>query len=398
MISRKKRWLIGVAIGTVLVGSIGVAEAQGIPVFDDSNLLEWITQLGEDEKAFALQIEQYVTQIKDYFGEEWSWITQAGQYATEISHYLNDAQMLMNFAHHPTLGAAMGLLNMAGMGSMLPFNPQAVMNLVSGLSYGQGGFGEVQGLLNQVSSFAGGGYSASHLYTPTDASWASSQINANANGLAGSQGMAMAAYTDYSNHLGVLPGLRTNAGSTTTAKDAMDTNNMIGLEVAWNLNELGRAQQVATLSMLQDRQRIQQGDERLACELEMFRTGGAACPSGNNGPIAGGAGGPNGGSETMPVPPEVPLPPNTGNALANGPDPQMPVPPLVVDPPPYLPPAAPPVIPAAPQGPVGPVTPAFVDPNNPANNNAALANVDGGNGQEQNFAGPDLGLAILPPD
>lgn len=396
--TRRKRYLLGgVAGAALLLGINENAEALGIPVIDVSTLTELIAQIGEAEKAFALQIAEYTTAIKEYFGDTWSWLTQAEQYATEIAHYMNDAQMLLNFAHHPTLGAAMGLLNMAGLTSSLPFNPQAAMNLVNGLSYGQGGFGEVTGLLNSLSGLAGGSYAQSHLYTPTDASWASQQIIATGNGIAGGQGAAMAAYTDYSNHLGVLPTLRSNAASATTTKDALDTANQLQSEIAWNVNEMGRSQQIATLSTLQRQARIQRDEERLACELEMFRSGGGACPTGDNGAIPGGAGGPNGGSETMPVPPAVPLPPNTGNALANGADPTMPVPPAPPTAPPlYEPPAAPPV--QTPAQPNGPTTPVFADTNNPANNDAALANVDGGNGQENNATGPDLGLPLFPTD
>lgn len=385
--TRRKRLLVGVAIGALLLGT-GTARAL-IPVFDGSAVAELFAQFGEAEKAFALQIAEYTTQIHQFIGENFSWVTQYGQYITEISHYMNDAQMLLNLSHHPTLGAAMGLLNQAGLTSSLPFNPMAAMNLINGLSYNQGGFGEVNGLLNTLSGLAGGGYQQSHLYTPTDTSWASAQLVANSNSLAGSQGAAMAAYTDYSNHLGVLPTLRQNAASATNTKDALDTANQLQSEIAWNVNEMGRAQQVATLSQLQQQSRIQRDEERLACELEQFRSPTPQpCPTGANGALAGGGGGPNGGSDTMPVPPAPPLPPGSGAAMANGPDPVMPIPPQVAPPPAFEMPAAPPV--------AGPPAPGFADPNNPANNNAALANVLGGDGQEINLGGPVAPNVTLP--
>jgi hypothetical protein len=70
----------------------------------------------------------------------------------------------------------MGLLNIAGLGSSLPVNAYAVLNLVNGRSYGQGGLPEISGVLSSLSSLTAGAYSANHVYTPTDASWASQEL------------------------------------------------------------------------------------------------------------------------------------------------------------------------------------------------------------------------------
>ncbi len=47
--------------------------------------------------------------------------------------------MLQNWVRNPSLGAAMGLLNIAGLGSSLPVNAYAVLNLVDGRPYGASG-------------------------------------------------------------------------------------------------------------------------------------------------------------------------------------------------------------------------------------------------------------------
>lgn len=348
----KKRYLVGAATGAVLLlGTAETANALGIPVIDVAALTQLIAQVTEAEKAFALQVSSYALQIKQYAGEYFGWVTEYGQYVTELAHYYNDALMLLNFSHHPTLGAAAGLMNIAGLGNSLPFNPYSAMNLINGSSYGQGGFAEIGGLLNGLSGMANASYAQNRLYTPTDGSWASQQLTANSNSIAGGQGAAMAAYGDYRNHMGVLPTLRQNAATATTTKDALDTSNQLQAEIAWNVNELGQAQQIATASTLQQQARIQRDEERLACELEMFRNGGGACPSGANGPVAGGGGGANGGSDTMPVPPVPPLPANSGAPLVVQPDPPMPVPPQPVAPPPAYEEPAPPPVPTAPNAP-----------------------------------------------
>ena len=40
--------------------------------------------------------------------------------------------MLVNWVHYPSLGMAMALLNIAGLGNSLPVNPYAVLGLVKG--------------------------------------------------------------------------------------------------------------------------------------------------------------------------------------------------------------------------------------------------------------------------
>ena len=102
----------------------------------------------------------------------------------------------------------MGLLNIAGLGNSLPVNAYAVLNLVNGRSYGQGGLPEISGVLSSLSSLTAGAYSANHVYTPTDASWASQELISNANSIAGEQGAAQAAYTDLQAHAAALQALR----------------------------------------------------------------------------------------------------------------------------------------------------------------------------------------------
>lgn len=342
-----KRTFIGAVSGIALLVAIGGTAQALIPVFDGAAVAEMVVQLAEAEKAFALQVEEYATQVRQFIGEEFSWVTQAQQYATQLQQYFNEAMLLLNFVHHPTLGVAMGMMNQVGLGNSLPFNPQSAMNLINGMSYGQGGFAAIGGLLNALSGMASSSYEQNRLYTPTDASWTSQQLIANGNGIAGSQGVAGASYADYRNHMAVLPSLRQNLLTADTTKDTLDASGQLQAEMAWNMNQLGQSYAISTMSQLQQQARTQRDEERLACELEMFRTGGGACPTGNNGALAGGGGGANGGSTDVPVPPIPPAPAGAANANVALDDAPMPTPPQPVAQPPAQDRPAPPPVPGA---------------------------------------------------
>lgn len=359
MTSRKRYLLITTAVALLAIG--GTASAI-IPVFDAPAVEQAVQSFLEQEKAFGLQLEQYGIAIKEYLGDEFSWLTQAKQYATELQHYYQDVMLFINFAHHPTLGAAMGFMNMAGLSNSLPFNPYAAMNLVNGFQYGSGGFSQIGGILNALSGMAEYSYSQNHLYTPTDASWASQQLIAGGNGIYGSQGAASATYGDMRLHEAVLPSLRSDLLTSDTTKDTLDASGQIQAEIAWSLNAMGQAQQVATMAVLQQQARAQRDEERLACELEMFRTGGGACPSGApSGSMIVGGGGPNGGSTMLPTPPIPPGADGSGNvALGDTPLPTPPAPPE--QPPPETIPPPPPEPLAPPPAAVTPPDQATQDP------------------------------------
>ena len=146
--TRTRRMLLGATAGIALLAAGYSTPARAeIPVIDTAALGEWITSLADDAKAYALQLQQYLTQVKQYVGEELSWVTQASQYATQLQQYANELQMFVNFVHYPSLGTAMALLSSAGLGNSLPVNPYAVLGLVNGLEYGQGGLPEISGIL-----------------------------------------------------------------------------------------------------------------------------------------------------------------------------------------------------------------------------------------------------------
>jgi len=137
-------------------------------------------------KAYGLQLQQELIETKELIGDEFGWATQAAQYAMQGQQYLTEATQLAAFVRDPNLGAAMGLLNKAGLGSSLPVNPQAMMSLVNGFSNpGQIGLPQIAGILNQLGQFSNAAYQKNHIYTPTDGSWDSTQLISNANNIAG---------------------------------------------------------------------------------------------------------------------------------------------------------------------------------------------------------------------
>ena len=138
-------------------------------------------QLANDVKAYGLQLQQYAGEVKSWATQNLQWLQQLQQYSMQLQQYTNELTMLENWVRNPSLGAAMGLLNMAGLGNSLPVNAYAVLNLVNGRSYGAGGLPEISGVLSSLSGLTAGAYSANHVYTPTDASWASRELISNAN-------------------------------------------------------------------------------------------------------------------------------------------------------------------------------------------------------------------------
>jgi conjugal transfer/entry exclusion protein len=269
--TRTRRILLGTTAGiALLVAGYSTPARAEIPVIDTAALGEWITSLANDAKAYALQLQQYLTQVKQYVGEELSWVTQASQYATQLQQYANELQMFINFVHYPSLGTAMALLSSAGLGNSLPINPYAVLALVNGLEYGQGGLPEISGILGSLSGLVGRSYATAHVYTPTDGSWASQEIIARANGIAGEQGAAQATYTDLRTHQAGLQALRDHLATASSPKDVQDTQAQIELETTWTTNEAAQLSAISATYAAQSDSMAQRDNEKLDMDIETF--------------------------------------------------------------------------------------------------------------------------------
>ena len=181
-----------------------------------------------------------------------------------------NCRLLINFVHYPNLGMAMGLLSSAGLSNSLPVSPYAILGLVDGFDYGQGGLPEMSGILNSLSGVVSSSYAASHVYTPTDGSWASQEIIARANGIAGEQGAAQATYTDLRTHQAALQALRDHLATATSPKDVQDTQAQIELETTWTTNEAAQLAAVEATYQAQSDSVVQRDNEKLAMDIETF--------------------------------------------------------------------------------------------------------------------------------
>jgi hypothetical protein len=223
-----------------VIALCGTAQAQvfsGVEVHDTSNIIEWVQSLASDAKAYALQLKQ---EFNEEFADEiqaLQWAKQQQQYLVEAQQLATMAQQLIAFVHDPSLGAAVGLLNAAGLGSSLPINPYAVMQITNGLEYGNGGIPEIQGILSGVTNLSTQSYTATHVYTPTDGTMDSQRLIATGNSISGTQGLAGAAYQDLTKHAAAMPALRDDLRAADNPKDVQDAQAEIELENTWTLNE-----------------------------------------------------------------------------------------------------------------------------------------------------------------
>jgi conjugal transfer/entry exclusion protein len=254
----RKRLLLGAAAGVVLLAAVVRDARADIPVIDVSALAEWVTQIANDAKAYALQGEQFLKQNQQY-------ITQLQQYAQEI-------QLYENFFHNPTLGGALGLLTAAGLSSQLPINPTSMLSLVNGFASGGNGFSlaTITGILGSLNGLANSAYATSHVYTPTDGSWASQQLIARGNGISGEQGATQTAYQELQTHLATLPALQTNLLAAQDTKSVLDASAQVQLQTAWNVNKAAQIQALQATYEAQRDSSVQRDNECLDENIEQF--------------------------------------------------------------------------------------------------------------------------------
>ena len=268
--TRAKRALFAAAAGIALVAGYSARVAADVPVIDTAALGQLGQQLANDVKAYGLQLQQYAGEVKSWATQNLQWLQQLQQYSVQLQQYTNELAMLQNWVHNPSLGAAMGLLNIAGLGSSLPVNAYSVLNLVDGRSYGENGLPEISGVLSSLSSLTAGAYSANHVYAPTDASWASQELISNANSIAGEQGAAQAAYTDLQAHAAALQALRDHLATASSPKDVQDTQAQIELETTWSTNEAAQLTAINAVYAAQRDALAQRDNEKMNQDITSF--------------------------------------------------------------------------------------------------------------------------------
>ena len=239
-------------------------------MIDTAALGQWAQQLQNDVKAYALDLQRYAGEVKSWATQNLQWLQQVQQYTTQLQQYANEVEMFQNWVHNPNLGGAMGLLNIAGLGNSLPVNASAALNLINGRSYGQGGLPEISGVLSSLSGLTAGAYTANHVYTPTDANWASQELISNANSIAGEQGVAQATVGDLQAHAAALQALRDHLTNSNSPKDVQDTQAQIQLEQVWTANEAAQTAAINGAYAAQRDAMVQRDNEKLSMDIEEF--------------------------------------------------------------------------------------------------------------------------------
>jgi hypothetical protein len=249
----------------VLMAGVGLLALSGT-AHAQVNVIDW-AGLAQAVKDYGIQLQQQAIETKQLIGDQLSWATQAQQYAMQGKQYITEATQLAGFIHDPNLGAAMGLLNRAGLGSTMPVSPYAVMGVVNGVQYGAGGLPQIQGILSSLSAFSGTAYTANHVYTPTDGTWTSQQMIANGNSIAGTQGTALTAYQDLTTHAGTFQAMRDDLNTATDPKAVADANAEIALEQTWTQNEQAKLTATQLTYQAQQASLRQQADEEVTKSL-----------------------------------------------------------------------------------------------------------------------------------
>ena len=119
-----------------------------------------------------------------------------------------------------------------------------------------------------LSTLSNSSFGTNHIYTPNDGSWSSEQLNATANGIAGTQGAAMQIFQQVSAHYPVVQALRNRLLAATTPKDVADAQAQITAEQAWEQNATAQLQSVALLNAAQQQSNQQRQNEKLDQDID----------------------------------------------------------------------------------------------------------------------------------
>lgn len=226
-------------LASMAVLAVPLHARAALPTFDASNLAQSLKNYAELAAQYARQGQQ---------------LLQAEQtVAWQI-------QQFQAFVQNPNLGAALGLMQSAGLGSTLPINPSALQGLFSG--YG-GGLQSLAGKLGSLGSLANNAYNQNHVYTCTDNSFACQQSTENANGIAGAQGAAVQAAQDIEAHLPVMQALRDNLLQATTPAQREQAMAQLQAENVWATNEGNQLQVALLLEQSQQNANEQREREKL---------------------------------------------------------------------------------------------------------------------------------------
>lgn len=210
----KRLLLAGVsALALSLVVPIGPAEAQGLPVYDNANLLDRAMQHVETLAKWGQQADHMMQQIR------------RAEAAYNAATGVRD------------LGTAVQAMGVLGIRNPLPVNPYAVQGLLQGT-------GGVGGMSSNLGNLFTGSLGQNRVYETQGESWIEREINRNGSGLAGAQALSLQLYQSAAERMGLLDALR---GRIDTADDPATRDSLIAQFAAENGAIQNQALQAAAL-------------------------------------------------------------------------------------------------------------------------------------------------------
>jgi hypothetical protein len=225
---------------TVLASLWMPAAYADVPVFNAAAIGQLISQLKQAGQAYAVQLQQ---------------LSQAAQQVEWT------ASTFRSLVASPSLGMAQVLLNQVGVSNPLPVDPYTVQNLIAGR-------GGIPGTLGALSTFANSAAVANRVYAPTDNTWASQQLIANANGIAGAQGIASQVYTQMATRFPVIASLQQDLLGATTPAQREHIMGQIQAQQAWVQQAQGQLQTAEIMLVAERESRAQQIDEHITQSVD----------------------------------------------------------------------------------------------------------------------------------
>lgn len=202
-----------------------------------------------DPAAIVQLLKSYTQELKGY-------ATQLQQLQQEVQTAQYEMSTFNSLVQNPNLGTAMALMNQAGLGSTLPISPYAVQGLING----QGG---ISGTLGALSTLANSSFNTNLVYSCTDNSWQCQQQKNTANGLAGSQSVALNALQTLQSHVPILASIRTQLATATAPAQRENAMAALQTEEAWTAEQGNQLMAANILVSTQARVRQEQAQERL---------------------------------------------------------------------------------------------------------------------------------------
>lgn len=264
---------ITATLATVTVGVVATETMPAradLPVIDISSVTEEIASFVQQLKGYVVDVNNWLADLNSYFTEEEQLATQIKQLTTMLDQYTEIVFMAVNFIHNPSLGAAFGILEMAGLRlDSLPLNVYALSGLMSG--YKSGAFlSNWQGIPGQLSSLFNTSSSNDQVYRCSDASFKCKQQQEKADAASGYKSVAGQVYTDIQNHNTALNALRDTANSASDPKTVQDVTAQAAIENAWSTNNATRMLSIIGIGQAQADIIRSQGEQKAKQQADEF--------------------------------------------------------------------------------------------------------------------------------